>query len=79
MRFQQRRCAVTLLAVGAAAVAITASPVAAAAPSGPICSAVGGGATLCQSHGNAQLHAGPTVRADPQYGVFGLPGLLFHN
>jgi hypothetical protein len=78
MKFQQRWCAAAL-AVGAAAVAIAASPAAAATPSGPICNVVGGGATLCRSNGNAQLHAGPTVRAEPQYGVFGLPGLLFHN
>jgi hypothetical protein len=49
----------TLLAAGAATVAIAAAPIAAAAPNtGQSCNASGPG-TICQSPGNAQINDSP--------------------
>jgi hypothetical protein len=48
----------TVLAVGAAATAIVAAPIASAAPTDQSCAGSGGG-TVCQSPGNVQINDAP--------------------
>ena len=70
----------TLLAAGAAAVAIVAAPMANAAPTGTTNS---GGASVVQSPGNAQVTARPgeaSVQAgDQQYPFSGFTPLELHH
>lgn len=74
-----RRLIPTLLVPGASAVAIALAPLAAAAPTGPVCTSTGN-ATQCQTQGNAQITATPPyVDYGAQYPFFGGYGLIFHH
>ncbi len=67
-----------LFAAGAATVAITAAPTAAAAPTGQTCTYVGAQTTRCQSPGNVQINSDQPVTYPYQYPLFGNV-LLFHH
>jgi hypothetical protein len=75
--FTKPRFAALLLGAGAVAAAITAAPNASAAEVRTC--ANGGGATICQSPGNAEIHTDqPPVQAPQIYGPFSSPfPLLF--
>ncbi len=67
-----------LLAAGAVAAAIAAAPNASAADVRTC--ANGGGATICQSPGNAEIHTnGPQVQAPRSYGPFSSPAPFLFN
>ena len=59
----KRGCAATFLTACVSALTVAFAPHAAAAPTGPSCTSMGSGATLCQTPGNAQISA--TVVAVP--------------
>ena len=59
----KRGYAATFLATCLTAVIVGFAPHAAAAPTGPTCTSMGSGATLCQTNGSAQISA--TVVAVP--------------
>jgi hypothetical protein len=62
-----------LLAAGAVAAAVTAAPSATAA--GPRTCINGGGATMCQSPGNVEIHTERVLIPAPRiYGPFSSPG-----
>ena len=75
--FTTPRFAALLFGAGAVAVAITAAPTASAAEVRTC--ANGGGSTICQSPGNAEIHTNqPPVQAPQIYGPFSSPfPLLF--
>jgi hypothetical protein len=67
-----------LLAAGAVAVAIAAAPTASAADVRTC--ANGGGATICQSPGNAEIHTDrPQVQPPRVYGPFSSPAPFLFN
>jgi len=59
----KRGYAATFLAACLTALTVAVAPQAAAEPTGPSCTSMGAGATLCQTTGNAQISA--TVVAVP--------------
>ena len=61
-----------VLAAGAAAVAITAAPAAAADPSQPTCVSLSSSSTKCQSPGDAEITDSlPYANVLPQWSYFG--------
>ena len=60
-----------VLAAGAVAAAITATPTAVAAV--PRTCDDGGGSTICQSPGNVEIHTEPQLQAPQIYGPFSSP------
>jgi hypothetical protein len=67
----------TLLAVGAAAVALATAPSASAVPDDQTCSDMGG-ATRCQRTVNAQIYAKPPALPTAPNSTYG-PFLGYHN
>ena len=68
----KQRFITTVLAAGAAAAAIASAPTALAADTRAC--GDGGGATICQSPGNVEIHtAPPRVQAPQIYGPFSSP------
>jgi hypothetical protein len=61
-----------VLAAGATAAAIASTPTAFAAEATRACGD-GGGATICQSPGNVEIHTEPRIQAPQIYGPFSSP------
>jgi hypothetical protein len=68
----------TVVAAGAAAVAIAAAPTAAAAPTGQTCTYIGSETTQCQSPGNVQINSDHQVQYPTLFPFYG-NALLFHH